>query len=122
MIMYILILILVLLLLSKRNSIESFQNSLLSIDKAKQMIKDGEIDVIVDVRTKMEWKRGHHPKAIHIPFGSLQNHDFDNYKDKTFLLYCRTGTRARMAMEEIKDKVKRVYYINEGYKKLLEDN
>ena len=41
--------------------------NLISRAKAKQMIKDNEVDYIVDVRTQLEWSIGHYKEAIHIP-------------------------------------------------------
>lgn len=39
---------------------------------AKRYIQDGKVDKIVDVRTDLEWKMGHHPKAIHIPVSEIE--------------------------------------------------
>lgn len=118
--MYVLLFLIFIIVLYNTFSMEGYTHkSLLSIEEAKDKIKDGEIDLIIDVRTKFEWNLGRHPKAIHVPFGSIQNYDFEEYKDKTVLLYCRTGTRAKMAMHEMEDKVKRVYYIDTTYDKLL---
>lgn len=120
MIFLILIFFFIVLFINEMFFKEKYMHSLLSISDAKEMIKNKEIDIIIDVRTKFEWNRGRHPQAIHIPLGTLENYDFEEHKDKTILLYCRTGTRARMAMEMIQDRVHKVYYIDEGYQKLLD--
>ena len=37
----------------------------------KELIKAGQIDYIIDIRTVEEWNKGHHPNAIHIPMGTF---------------------------------------------------
>lgn len=83
--------------------------------EAKQLLKDGTVKHVIDVRTDVEWNLGHYPGAIHIP---LQNLSADNEKLKSInkndgiLVYCQTGNRARTGAEKLKSfGYKNVYYL-----------
>jgi len=70
--------------------------------EAKQLLKEGKFDAVVDVRTDAEWNMGRFPLAIHIPTAKLSQDLPQRIPDKTsrILFYCNTSTRARMAAEE----------------------
>ena len=70
-------------------------------EEAKQLLKDGKFDHVVDVRTDMEWNRGHFPLAIHIPTDKLKTDLVQRIPNKSakILFYCNTSTRARIAAE-----------------------
>jgi len=55
--------------------------------------------LIIDVRSSIEYKAGHVPTAIHIPFWqSFSSDALDNAdKDKDIILYCEHGPRAGIA-------------------------
>jgi len=62
--------------------------------------------VILDVRTADEFKDGHIPTATNIDV--LETDAFNKYiatlpKDKTYLLYCRSGKRSAKALAVMKD-------------------
>lgn len=71
-------------------------------DEAKQMLKAGKFDAVVDVRTDMEWNMGHYPLAIHVPLKDIPNALPQRIPDKKsrILFYCNTSTRSRMAAEQ----------------------
>lgn len=93
---------------------------LLSNKKAKDMIKNNKIDYIIDIRTKMEWDLGHHPKAIHIPVSKLKEKTINYSKNKSYLLYCNSGQRARKGAEILKKLgFKKVYYVANTYHKIM---
>jgi len=95
---------------------------LVSSRKARQMIESGDIDLVVDVRTKFEWDQGHYQGAKHIPVTSLSPSKFNGVsKSDGILVYCNTGQRARAAAETIRGYgFKNVYYIEGGYWTLSE--
>ncbi len=69
---------------------------------AKDALKKGEFDAVVDVRTDAEWNTGRYPLAIHVPvnqIGTLLGQRIPDKKTK-ILFYCNTSTRARVAAEE----------------------
>jgi rhodanese-related sulfurtransferase len=52
--------------------------------------------VIVDVRTKDEWKKGHAVGARHISLASLDN-SLKSLEGKQVLAICQTGSRSKKA-------------------------
>jgi rhodanese-related sulfurtransferase len=91
----------------------------ISIQKAREMIRSGEIKKVVDVRTTAEWNTGHYPSAIHIPASKLSETNLISPADH-ILLYCNTGTRARKAAEKLQAMgYKNVHYIAETYVELM---
>ena len=71
-------------------------------EEAKEMLKKGDFDAVVDVRTDAEWNMGHYPLAIHIPVKQLSTELGKRIPEKKskILFYCNTSTRARMGAEE----------------------
>jgi rhodanese-related sulfurtransferase len=74
-------------------SMEAF----LSVDEAKKMIKEGA--VLLDVRTPQEYASGHIPGAINRPLDDFRN--ANEFKNKTLILYCRSGMRSGMAKKRL---------------------
>lgn len=64
-----------------------------------KQINKGQAPVIVDVRSKYEYKSGHVPGAIHIPFWTAFTTDkLNGYeKKRTIVMYCEHGPRAGIA-------------------------
>lgn len=88
---------------------------LVSPKVARQMIKKGEIQHVVDVRTKFEYDADHYPGAKHIPVTEMSK---EKVKDLTggVLVYCNTGQRARRAADLLRTYgVKNVYYIEKSH-------
>jgi rhodanese-related sulfurtransferase len=55
--------------------------------------------LIIDVRTKEEYKNGHHPKSVNIPLSELSGKISDlKAKQKTIIACCQSGSRSRMAV------------------------
>lgn len=85
-----------------------------SSDEAKQLLRDRKIDVVLDVRTKIEYNLGHYPQALHIPTTALADSVETMIPDKKtqILVYCNTGQRARYATDVLRAKgYKNVVYI-----------
>ncbi|HIF9244000.1 TPA: rhodanese-like domain-containing protein [Photobacterium damselae] len=58
--------------------------------------------VIVDVRSPAEFKQGHLPSAMNIPFDQIAQLEAQvKEKDRPILLYCRSGQRARIAEQQL---------------------
>ena len=78
--------------------------------------------LIIDVRSHDEFKGAHVQEAINIPHyliaRDISKHSTD--KDKTFIVYCRTGNRSEMA----KNALTRLGYTNVtnggGYRDMLQ--
>jgi len=48
-----------------------YGQNLVSAEEAKRLIKDGKIKKVIDVRTAVEWRAGHYPRALHIPVDKI---------------------------------------------------
>lgn len=64
--------------------------------------------VIVDVRTKEEYESGHVVGSINIPYDEIDE-DTDLDKDKTIIVYCRSGNRSSTAYNTLKNLGYEVY-------------
>ena len=52
--------------------------------------------VFLDIREDGEYKGGHIPEAIHIPYSQLSGrvNELNRYKNAPLIAYCRSGTRS----------------------------
>lgn len=101
-------------------SAENFGSSIIDVDakEAFDLINtyNGKL-TILDIRTASEYSAGHIKGAINIDFYSK---DFKYKlslldKDKTYLLYCRTGNRTSKALAYFKELgFKKVYHLYGG--------
>ena len=76
----------------------------ISSQEAKRRIRNGDIDVILDVRTKIERDTlGVYPGSVPIPSADLNASMPVRYPNKKtrVLAYCNTGHRARMATDTL---------------------
>lgn len=53
--------------------------------------------IIIDVRTKSEYKDGHIKGSINMPLDELNNLLVNIKKDKTIITVCQSGMRSKMA-------------------------
>ena len=58
--------------------------------------------VLLDVRTKEEYKTGHVPGAVNLPLDSLNSAKLD--KSKPLFVYCLSGARSSRACSYLKDQ------------------
>lgn len=95
----------------------------ISLEKAKALMNNNYIDLIIDVRSPQEIKQtGKLPNSVNIPLDSLEYVVPNTYPDKTMniLIYCRRGIRANKATEKLRAiGYKNVYFITESYENLL---
>jgi len=73
--------------------------------------------VVLDVREASETADGKITKAIQIPAGALKTRigELEKHKDKTLLVYCKTGARAGAACKELGQAgFDKVYSLNGG--------
>jgi phage shock protein E len=73
----------------------------ISAEEAKRKLANNEVDIVLDVRTNMEYNLGHYPNAKHIPITLLQERAPNELPDRNarILIYCNTGQRSRKASE-----------------------
>ena len=81
---------------------EKFKN--ITPDEAAEMMATESGYVIVDVRGKEEYDKGHIPGAINVPIDSLKQDIRNNEaipeladKKKVYMIYCRSGRRSNEA-------------------------
>ena len=55
--------------------------------------------VVLDVRSPEEYAEGHVPGAVNVPYDQIgaRLDSLDAYRDRGFVVYCRTGRRAGIA-------------------------
>ena len=73
------------------------------VKSQKRRIENNSIDVVLDVRTDLEYNLGHYPGALHIPTSKLAFEFPREVSDKeaNILVYCNTGQRSRKAAETL---------------------
>ncbi len=78
----------------------------------QQLLKNKQSFVLLDVRTAEEYSEGHIKDAINISHEKILESPeiLSNYKDETLVIYCRSGRRANLVMNALK---------NSGYKNLF---
>jgi len=64
--------------------------------------------IIVDVRENIEFKNGHILGAINIPLNTIEE-DIQLDKDKTIIVYCKSGNRSSMAQDKLEQLGYKVY-------------
>lgn len=94
--------------------------NLISSEEAKRLIKEGKIKKVIDVRTTVEYRAGHYPRALHIPVDKINEKTTSELPKSGLLVYCNTGQRARFAAEKLTELgFKQVYYIAGHYSSLI---
>jgi rhodanese-related sulfurtransferase len=95
----------------------------ISSQKAKSLINNNYIDLVIDVRPPSEVKQtGALPISVNIPIDSLEYVVPNTYPDRTanILIYCRKGIRANQATNKLRSLgYKNVYFITDTYESLL---
>ena len=64
-----------------------------------RLIRSGTAPLIIDVRSGYEYRHGHVPGALHIPFwrAFLRAEELSAPKDRPLVVYCQHGPRAVIA-------------------------
>lgn len=71
------------------------------VEEAKRRLEAGDA-VLLDVREPDEWREGHVAGATHIPLGALPASLAALPRDRTLLLFCRSGVRSGLAAEALR--------------------
>ena len=102
--------------------------NIVNFTDAKKMISKKNLDLILDVRTSMEWKRGHYSTSTHIKVKHIELEDVKKKFKKKYpnkqikvLIYCTSGMRAVKAVQTLKSQgYKNIYFLNDsGYTNLF---
>ncbi len=84
--------------------------------EARELIADSAV-VVFDVRTDHEYLGGHLENAVHIPLDQLEQRigELSEYRDKPFLVYCRSGNRSVVASQILmRNGFHRLYHLRTG--------
>jgi rhodanese-related sulfurtransferase len=96
-----------------------FGTGLVSARHANELLAQGKIRVVIDVRTPGEFNMGHYPGAINVPVNRIQDASMLHLARDGVLVYCNTGQRARYAAQKLRALgFHTVYYIAGTYHSL----
>jgi len=89
----------------------------ISAEEAHKLISEDKEFIILDVRTKGEYDKGHIPGAKLVPVEVIPTKlaQLDKYKDKPILVYCESGARSPMAVVALENNAfKNIYHLSSG--------
>ncbi len=75
----------------------------ITAEEAKEIIDTSSDYILLDVREENEFSEGHIEGAILIPYGEISDRAEEELpdKEKTILVYCRSGRRSSIAAEQL---------------------
>ena len=91
------LLLLVLLLVGCVSTVNTY--TIITQDKAKEMMKEESNYIILDVRTKEEYEEKHIEDAINIPLDEIEKTTKLKDKEQLIFVYCKSGNRSKQASE-----------------------
>lgn len=90
----------------------------LDAKKTEKLLNEGKNILVIDVRSDNEYEKGHLINAINIPYDDdfkSELREIKDYKDKTILVYCKTGNRSEKAAVKLVDnRFKNIKNATEG--------
>ena len=91
----------------------------LNIEETKELILKNYI--LVDVRTYEEYTKESYPNAIFFPLKTINSNSVKTKlsKNKKYIVYCRTGKRAKEAYKKLRSYGYDVKYLVGDFRKLL---
>lgn len=97
----------------------------LTIEAARQRLRENPNAILVDVREDSEWGKGHAKEAIHLGKGILER-DIENAipdKNRELIMYCGGGYRSIMTAAAAREMgYTNVHSLIGGYKALVQSN
>lgn len=93
------------------------QSQNLSLDEIREVIRNNENVILIDVRSKQEFLEGHLDGAVNIPLYELEECCECKLKDKNAIIitYCQCGTRSKKAITLLKKNgYKNLYHLKDG--------
>jgi len=76
----------------------------ISAKEVQQLIKNGEVLNLIDVREVDEVQSGHIPGIINIPLGLLEFRIHELDKSKPYIMVCRSGGRSGQATQYLQSQ------------------
>ena len=96
-----------------------------TVDQARERLKQNPKAILIDVREDIEWQNGHAAEAIHLGKGILERDIEKAIPDPNteLIMYCGGGFRSALTADVAqKMGYKNVYSLAGGYKALLTAN
>ena len=94
------------------------KENIIAPNEAWEKIKNGAL--VLDVRTSEEFNEGHLENAVHIPYDELDTRlgEISNAKEREIVVYCRSGKRADVAAQILKEGGFKLVFNGVGYSNL----
>lgn len=89
----------------------------ISAEEAKKLISSNKDIIILDVRTKGEYLRGHLKGSKLMPSNELSSriNELEKYRGKSLLVHCASGGRSPIAVKILlKNNFTNIYHMNKG--------
>ena len=106
--MKIIAIILVSIFLVGCSSDNTFTYEKINYEEALEIMNSVDNYEIIDIRTREEYAEGHIKNAFNIPYDEI-NELIDIDKDTVLFVYCKSGTRSKIAAEALIDLGYTVY-------------
>jgi rhodanese-related sulfurtransferase len=85
---------------------------------AKELVarlEAGEKMRLVDVRTQMEFNRGHIPEAVNLPLGTFNSSIPEISAEETVVMMCQHGMRSKAACKQVEGTYSNLFNLVGGY-------
>ena len=95
----------------------SRQNQNLSLNEIKEIMKNNDNAILVDVRSRQEYLEGHLNGSVNIPLYELEQCCERTLKDKEaiIIVYCQYGARSKKAIMLLKRHgYRNLYHLKDG--------
>lgn len=93
------------------------QSQNLSLNEVKEIIRNNENAILIDVRSRQEFLEGHLNGSINIPLYELKQSCESKLQDKNSIIitYCQCGMRSKKAITILKKHgYKNLYHLKDG--------
>lgn len=90
------------------SSTNTFSYEKIDSEKALEIMNNVDSYQIIDVRSREEYGEGHIENAFNIPYDEI-NELIDIDKNTVLFVYCKSGTRSKIAAEKLLDLGYEVY-------------
>ena len=89
----------------------------ISAEEAHNLIENNKDVIIIDVRSRQEYKSGHIPGSKSIPVNEIASkiNEIQKYKDNSVIVHCASGSRSTSAVRVLlKNNFSNIYHMNRG--------
>ncbi len=88
---------------------------IMTLKEINDILKNNKNVILLDVRSKQEYKEGHLIGSVNIPVYDLEVFIDNIKKDAIIIVYCQSGIRSKKAIEILnKNGYKNLYHLKNG--------